>query len=103
MWNLLFNIMESGNKIFKFDAFGATRLRLIWCYLFYNLEQDIHSFILYKKEKLYYNMHFILDVLDDQLGSKRIKSLIFCYVSPRNPIHGFHLSLPFMTFDYIVM
>ena len=77
MWNLLFNIMACGNKSFRFDAFGATRLRLIWCYLFYNLEQDIHSFILYKKEKFYQNMHFILHVLDDQLGSKRMNPSLF--------------------------
>ena len=77
MWNLLFNIMECGNKSFRFDAFGATRLRLIWCYLFYNLEQDIHSFIFYKKEKLHYNMHFILHVPDDQLGSKRMDPCFF--------------------------
>ena len=70
MWNLLFNIMECGNKSLRFGAFGVTRLILIWCYLFYNLEQDIHSFIFYKKEKLHHNMHFILHVLNDQLGSK---------------------------------
>ena len=70
MWNLLFNIMECGYKSFRFDAFGATRLRLIWCYLLYNLEQDIHSFIFYKKEKFHHNMHFILHMLDHQLGSK---------------------------------
>ena len=77
MWNLLFNIMECGNKSFRFDTFRATRLRLIWCYLFYNLEQDIHSFVLYKKEKLHHNMHFILHVLDDQMGSKRMNPCFF--------------------------
>ena len=76
MWNL-FNIMECGNKSFRFGDFGATRLRLIWCYLFYNLEQVTHSFIFYKKEKLHHNMHFILHVLDDKLGSKRMNPCFF--------------------------
>ena len=46
MWNLLFNIVECKDKSFKFGAFEATRLRLIWCYLFYNKEHDIHSFVI---------------------------------------------------------
>ena len=77
MWNLLFNIMECGNKSVRFGAFGVTRQRIIWCYLFYNLEQDIHSFIFYKKEKLHHNIHFILHVLDDQLGIKRMNLCFF--------------------------
>ena len=77
MWNLSFNIMECENKIFRFGAFGVTRLRLIWCHLFYNLEQDIHSFIFYNKEKLHHNMHFILHVLDDQMEIKRMNPCFF--------------------------
>ena len=77
MWNLLFNIVEYGNKSFRFGSFRETRLRFICCYLFYNLEQDIHSFIFNKKEILHYNMHFILHVLDNQLGSERMDPCFF--------------------------
>lgn len=71
------NIIECGNKSFRFDASGASRLRLIWCYLFYNIEKDIHSSIFYKEEILHHNMHFILHVLDDQMGSERMGPCFF--------------------------
>ena len=77
MWNLLFNIMECGNKSFRFNAYEVIRLRLIWCYLFYNLEKDIYYFIFYKKDKLLHNMHFILHIRDDQLGNKRMNPSFF--------------------------
>ena len=78
MWNLLFNIMECGNMSFRFKAFGAIRLRLIWCYLFYNLEQDIHYFILYKKDKLHHNYAFHTVCARGSTGKQENESLLLC-------------------------
>ena len=42
-------IVEYVDKCFRFGIVKETRLKLIWCYLFYNKERDIHYFIYDKK------------------------------------------------------
>ena len=45
-------------------------------------------------------MELPVDFLSLGMGSV---TLPLCYVSPKNPSYGFHFSLPFVTFDYIMM
>ena len=66
-----------GKKVSSLTLFRATRLRFIWCDLSYDKRQDIKSSIFGNEEMFHYSKHFILHVLDDPLGSKRMDPYLF--------------------------